>query len=70
MKELIIDIINQLKTTTEPIIRLGVFYQDKQILIPNVITFDDVKELLILDLENYVNSLPDENTIITDEPNI
>lgn len=60
MKELIEDIINQLINTTEPIIRIGVYYNDKQIQIPDVITFEDVKELLIIDLQNYVNSLPDE----------
>lgn len=80
MKELIIDIINQLKTNTEPIIRLGVFYENKQILIPDVITFEDIKNELIIDLEQYVNTLPDEVgsdetqlnniTLNTDEPNI
>ena len=70
MKELIEDIINQLINTNEPINRIGVFYNDKQIQIPDVITFEDVKELLILDLQNYVNSLPDENQSSNDQTNI
>jgi len=70
MKELIEDIINQLINTTEPIIRIGVYYNDKQIQIPDVITFEDVKDLLIIDLQNYVNSLPNENQSPTDQTNI
>ena len=73
MKELIEDIINQLKITKEPIERIGIYYNDKQIQIPNVITFEDVKDLLIIDLQNYVNSLPDEvidDNQLTSDPSI